>query len=355
MEETEKGRMEKEYIQRCLQLAAQGREKTAPNPMVGAVIVHNGKIIGEGYHTASGFAHAEVEAINSVADLSLLKESTMYVSLEPCSHFGKTPPCAKLIIEKQIPRVVVGTLDPFPAVSGNGVRMLQEAGINVKVGILEQECRVLNKAFFCHLENKRPYIILKWAQTKDGFIDKVRVAGEKPHPTPISNDMTRSLVHKLRSEVQAILVGTTTAINDNPSLTVRFWSGNNPTRLLLDKSLRVPQDSVLFDGNVPTLVFTEKVQTNKPNCEYIQIDFSKNVISEMIDELYDRCFQSLLVEGGCQLLQSFIDLDLWDEVQVEVADICFGEGTAAPKFKATPDSVERIGTSEMYHYTHPMR
>jgi diaminohydroxyphosphoribosylaminopyrimidine deaminase/5-amino-6-(5-phosphoribosylamino)uracil reductase len=342
---------ESEYIKRCLQLAAQGREKAAPNPMVGAVIVRNGKIIGEGYHTECGFAHAEVEAIQSVADQSLLKDSTMYVSLEPCSHFGKTPPCAKLIIEKEIPRVVIGTLDPFPAVSGNGVRMLQEAGVEVKVGVLEEECRILNKAFFCYLENKRPYIVLKWAQTKDGFIDKIRAKGEKPHPTPISNELTRCHVHKLRSEVQSILVGTNTAINDNPSLTVRFWSGNNPTRLLLDRSLRVPEDSVLFDGNVPTLVFTEKEKENKQNCEYVKIGFDRNPIFEIVEQLYERCIQSLLVEGGSQLLQSFIDNDLWDEIQIEVADVTFGSGVAAPHFDAKPDSVERVCNSEMYHFT----
>lgn len=341
------------YIQRCLQLAAQGREKAAPNPMVGAVIVHQGKIIGEGYHTACGLAHAEVEAINSVRDHALLKESTMYVSLEPCSHFGKTPPCASLIIEKQIPKVVIGTLDPFPAVSGNGVRMLREANIDVTVGVDEEDCRRLNKAFFCYLEKKRPYIILKWAQTKDGFIDKERTAGEKPQPTPISCELTRSHVHKLRSEVQAILVGTNTAIKDNPSLTVRFWSGNNPTRLLLDRTLRVPEDSVLFDGKVKTIVFTEKQRSNKPNLQYIRIPFERNPVLEIVDELYNQCLPSLLVEGGSQLLQSFIDLDLWDEVQVEVADCEFGSGVHAPRFLAAPSSVEQIGKSVMYHYYKP--
>ncbi|MDD2797102.1 MAG: bifunctional diaminohydroxyphosphoribosylaminopyrimidine deaminase/5-amino-6-(5-phosphoribosylamino)uracil reductase RibD [Bacteroidales bacterium] len=342
--------MEEIYIQRCLQLAAQGREKAAPNPMVGAVIVHNGKIIGEGFHTACGFAHAEVEAINSVADHSLLKESTMYVSLEPCSHYGKTPPCAKLIIEKQIPKVVIGTLDPFPAVSGNGVKMLEAAGVNVRVGVNVEECRSLNKAFFCFLEKKRPYIVLKWAQTKDGFIDKIRNEGEKPHPTPISNEMTRTHVHKLRSELQSILVGTNTAINDNPSLTVRFWSGNNPTRLLLDRKLRVPSNSILFNGKVPTLIFTEKEKENSTNCEYVRIDFSNNPVLEILNILYRRNIQSLLVEGGRQLLQSFIDFDLWDEVQVEVADLTFDDGIAAPKFEATPHSTEQICNSMMYHY-----
>lgn len=342
---------ETEYIKRCLQLAAQGREKTAPNPMVGAVIVRNGKIIGEGYHTECGFAHAEVEAIRSVADQSLLKEATMYVSLEPCSHFGKTPPCAKLIIEKEIPKVVIGSLDPFPAVSGNGVRMLEEAGIEVKVGVLEEECRQLNKAFFCYLEKNRPYIFLKWAQTKDGFIDKIRIEGEKPTPTPISNEMTRCHVHKLRSEVQSILVGTNTAINDNPSLTVRFWSGNHPTRLLLDRSLRVPEDSVIFNGEVPTLVFTEQEKESKPNCEFIKIDGTKNPVFEILEHLYHKGIQSVLVEGGSQLLQSFIDNDLWDEIQIEVADITFGSGTKAPKLDAKPDSIERICNSEMYHFS----
>jgi diaminohydroxyphosphoribosylaminopyrimidine deaminase/5-amino-6-(5-phosphoribosylamino)uracil reductase len=342
--------MEEIYIERCLQLAAQGREKAAPNPMVGAVIVHNGKIIGEGYHTASGFAHAEVEAINAVSDQSLLPQSTMYVSLEPCSHYGKTPPCAKLIIEKQIPRVVIGTLDSFPAVSGNGVKMLQEAGVDVKVGFLENECRLLNKAFFCYLEKKRPYIILKWAQTKDGFIDKVRIEGEKPHPTPISNEKTRIQVHKLRSEVQSILIGTNTAINDNPSLTVRYWSGNHPTRLVLDRTLRIPKDSIIFDGNVPTLIFTECDASSTPNCEFVKIKFSENLISQILDMLYQRNIQSLLVEGGSKLLQSFIDSGIWDEMQVEVADVLFKDGTKAPLFSNTLERTEKIETSEMYYY-----
>jgi len=343
-------KIEEQYMKRCLQLAAHARATASPNPMVGAVIVHNGKIIGEGFHTLCGCAHAEVEAVRSVADEELLKESTMYVSLEPCSHFGKTPPCAKLIIEKKIPRVIIGTYDPFPAVSGRGVKMLQEAGVEVHVGVLESECRALNKAFFCMLEKKRPYIVLKWAQTKDGFIDKKRCKQDAVCPTPISNELTRMHVHKLRSEVQSILVGTNTAVNDNPSLTVRFWTGNHPVRLVLDRQLRIPSDYHLFDQKIPTVVFTEKEGISKPNCEYVWIDFEKDMQKQIVQALYDRKIQSVLVEGGRQLLQSFINANLWDEAQVEVANILFGEGVYAPSICGAADYTEKVLNSEMMYF-----
>ncbi len=338
------------YMLRCLQLAAHARETAAPNPMVGAVIVHNGKIIGEGYHTLYGCPHAEVEAIRSVENQELLKDSTMYVSLEPCSHYGKTPPCAKLIIEKQIPRVVVGTYDPFPAVSGRGVKMLRDAGVEVYVGVLENECRELNKHFFCFLERKRPYIVLKWAQTRDGFIDKARDADSTPCPTPISNEFTRMHVHKLRSEVKSILVGTNTAIKDNPSLTVRYWKGDHPVRLVLDRQLRIPAHYHLLDGSVPTLIFTEIKAESHPNCEYIQVDFSNNLLKQILDVLYNRKIQSVLVEGGRQLLQTFINENLWDEAQVEVADLSFGSGVYAPSICGAPDRTEKVLTSEIQYF-----
>jgi riboflavin biosynthesis protein RibD len=342
--------IEEKYMKRCLQLAANAVATAAPNPMVGAVIVHNGKIIGEGYHTLCGCAHAEVEAVRSVKNEELLKESTMYVSLEPCSHFGKTPPCAKLIIEKKIPRVIIGTYDPFPAVSGRGVKMLQEAGVEVHVGVLEDECRELNKAFFCFLEKKRPYIVLKWAQTRDAFIDKKRCEKDAVCPTPISNELTRMHVHKLRSEVQSILVGTNTAINDNPSLTVRFWTGNHPVRLVLDRQLRIPSDYHLFDGKISTLVFTEKEYPSKSGCEYVKIDFEKEMLQQIIQVLYGHKIQSVLVEGGRQLLQAFINANLWDEAQVEVADICFGEGVYAPSICGAADYTEKVLSSEMMYF-----
>jgi len=342
------------YMKRCLQLASLARAKAAPNPMVGAVIVHNGRVIGEGYHTICGSAHAEVEAVRAVADDSLLKESTLYVSLEPCSHFGKTPPCAALIIEKKIPRVVVGTLDPFPAVSGRGVGMLQDAGIEVEVGVLEEECRELNKSFFCFQENKRPYIILKWAQSKDGFIDKNREAVENPLPTQISNELTRMHVHKLRSEVQSILVGTNTAIKDNPSLTVRFWSGNNPLRLVVDRNLRIPSDFNLLMGDVHTLVFTHTATRSNGRCEYISLKSKQTMTDQIMEVLYRRKIQSVLIEGGSQLLQSFIDAGMWDEVQVEVANIALGDGVPAPCLKAALYKTEKVGSSELLNYRRSM-
>lgn len=342
--------IEDKYMKRCLQLAANARATAAPNPMVGAVIVHNGKIIGEGFHTLCGCAHAEVEAVRSVLNEELLKDSTMYVSLEPCSHFGKTPPCAKLIIEKKIPRVVIGTYDPFPAVSGRGVKMLKDAGIEVHVGVLESECRELNKAFFCYLEKKRPYIVLKWAQTRDAFIDKKRSEQDAVCPTPISNELTRMHVHKLRSEVKSILVGTNTAINDNPSLTVRFWTGDHPVRLVLDRQLRIPQEYNLFDQKISTIVFTEKEKESKQNCKYEQIDFDKDMLNQILQALYHRKIQSVLVEGGRLLLQAFINANLWDEAQVEVADIHFGEGVYAPSICGAADYTEKVLSSEMMYF-----
>ncbi|MDR2473665.1 MAG: bifunctional diaminohydroxyphosphoribosylaminopyrimidine deaminase/5-amino-6-(5-phosphoribosylamino)uracil reductase RibD, partial [Tannerella sp.] len=241
------------FIQRCLELASHGAGNVAPNPMVGAVIVHNGLIIGEGFHRRYGEAHAEVNAIASVKDESLLKESTLYVNLEPCSHYGKTPPCAQLIIEKQIPRVVIACEDPFEAVAGRGVKMLREAGIEVVTGVMESEAKALNKYFITAHTKRRPYIILKWAESADGFVDKIRNDRSEP-PVKLSSTLTRMLVHKLRSDVQAIMVGTNTAILDNPSLKVSHWVGKSPVRIVFDRYGRIPHDSKLFDGTAETIV-----------------------------------------------------------------------------------------------------
>ena len=246
---------DEKYIRRCIQLARNGLCNAAPNPMVGAVIVYQDRIIGEGYHARCGEGHAEVNAIRSVKDESLLKDSTIYVSLEPCSHYGKTPPCADLIIRKGIPRVVVGCTDPFPLVAGRGIRKLKEAGIDVKVGVLEEECKQLIKRFVTLNIKKRPFVTLKWAQSADGFIDVERTSGK---PVVLSTPITSMYVHKQRAEHQAILVGRRTALLDNPSLTVRNWYGKNPLRLVIDKDLSLPSDLHLFDGSVPTLVFTAR-------------------------------------------------------------------------------------------------
>ncbi|PXV62815.1 diaminohydroxyphosphoribosylaminopyrimidine deaminase/5-amino-6-(5-phosphoribosylamino)uracil reductase [Dysgonomonas alginatilytica] len=320
------------YMKRCLQLAACGKGYVAPNPMVGAVVVHNGKIIGEGYHRQYGKAHAEVNAINAVSDKSLLKESTIYVSLEPCSHYGKTPPCSQLIIDSGIPRVVIATLDPYHKVSGRGVNMLKEAGVDVVTGILEKEAQYLNKEFFVSQTQHRPYIYLKWAQTKDGFIDKKRKDGEAVEPTPISNNLTKTLVHKLRSEVSAIMIATNTAVNDNPSLTTRLWFGKNPERIILDRTRRIPENYHLFDNTVNTIIFTEKVEKEVVNdkVNFVPLQFNQEIIPLVLKELNKRKIDSLLVEGGAALLQGFIDRGAWDEAYIEVADKRFTEGTRAP-------------------------
>lgn len=320
-------------MQRCLQLARQGESYVAPNPMVGALLVVDNQIIGEGYHHRYGEPHAEPNAIYSVKNQELLKKATLYVSLEPCSHFGKTPPCANLIVSSGIPRVVIGTLDPNPKVSGRGVKILEDAGIEVTVGVLEKECRELNKRFFIFQEEKRPYVLLKWAQTKDGFIDKTRSSSDE-QPLVISNTITRQLTHKMRSENQAIIVSTNTIILDNPSLTVRNWSGRNPIRIGIDRTNRIPDDIHLFDGKIPTLIFTEKLKQNKPNVEFIEISFGKNCIKTMLHKIYERNINSVLVEGGAKLLNSFIEEGLWDEINIEISEQFIGEGIKAPSIIA---------------------
>ncbi len=245
------------YMQRCLDLANMGRGNTGTNPMVGAVIVCNGKIIGEGYHKKYGEPHAEANAIYSVKDKSLLNKSTLYVNLEPCSHTGKTPPCSELIIKSKIPRVIVGTIDPNSIVSGKGLKRLNDSGTEVVTGILEDKSVDLNKRFFTYYRKKRPYIILKWAQTTDGYIDTIRKDKQAPHLTWISDKISQILVHKWRAEEHAIIVGTNTALLDNPQLNIRFWHGNEPVRIVLDRNLRLPSNLHLFDKTLKTIVFNE--------------------------------------------------------------------------------------------------
>ncbi len=338
------------YIQRCLQLAAIGGGNTAPNPMVGAVLVADGKVIGEGYHKKYGQPHAEPNAIHSVQDKTLLKSATLYVNLEPCSHYGKTPPCAHLIVKSGIPRVVIGTLDPNPKVSGRGVKILQDAGIEVTVGILEDACNELNKRFFIFQREKRPYILLKWAQTKDGFMDKIRWSKDE-NPLLISNELTRQLTHKMRSENQAILVSTNTVILDNPSLTVRYWSGKNPIRIALDRQGRIPEDYFLMDGQHPTYVFTEKIKANKENLRFINITFDENVLDSLLKVLFDNLIHSVLVEGGSKLLHSFIEKGYWDEAHIEVSEQQISEGVVAQILKQIPDSITTIDNHTILKYT----
>jgi len=319
------------YIKRCIKLAENGFGTTSPNPMVGSVIVYENQIIGEGWHKKAGEPHAEVNAIRSVKDKSLLKKATIYVSLEPCSHFGKTPPCCDLIIEHQIPNVVVGTVDPNERVAGNGIKKLIAAGANVTVGVLEKECHELNKRFFTFHEQKRPYIILKWAESQDGFLSPEKEIGQDRKPVWITNQYSRQLVHKWRSEEQAILAGTQTVIDDNPKLNTRDWSGNNPVRVVLDQNNRISKDSFVFDNTVKTIVFT-KSETNvsAENTNFEVIDFNQNIIPQILAVLHQNQIQSIIIEGGLQTLQSFIDQNIWDEARIFIGNTSFGKGTKAP-------------------------
>ena len=331
-------------MSRCIQLAKNGQGTTYPNPLVGCVIVHNDKIIGEGWHYKAGQPHAEVNAIASVdSNSDLLKEATIYVSLEPCSHFGKTPPCSDLIISKGFKKVVIGSTDPNPKVAGRGIKKLQDAGCEVISGVLEQECNELNKRFFTFHSKKRPYIFLKWAQTADGFVAPLKETRTETKPVWITNNFSRQLVHRMRGEEMAILVGTKTVMDDNPSLTVRDWTGNNPIRLVIDKELKIPSHSFILDGSVKTYVFTsENIVESKSETQYIQIDFSKEIVSQICDALYEKGVQSLIVEGGPKTLQTFIDVNLWDEAFVFSGPNNFGDGISAPTFKGVLISEEKI-------------
>lgn len=324
---------DEKYIARCIQLAQNGLCNASPNPMVGAVIVHNDTIIGEGYHIRCGEAHAEVNAIRSVKDERLLKESTIYVSLEPCSHYGKTPPCADLIIEKGIHRVVVGCQDPFPMVAGRGIQKIREAGIEVKVGVLEEECKQLIRRFVTFNTQQRPFITLKWAESADGFIDLHRTEGK---PYVFSSPLSSMVVHKRRAEHAAILVGRRTALLDNPSLTTRNWYGKNPIRMVIDKDLTLPEHLSLFDGSAKTLVFTQKESCSpRYNVEYIQLDFDIDILPQIMQVLYQKKLQTLMVEGGSILLQSFIDASCWDEAYIEQSTDYLHEGIKAPQYPSS--------------------
>jgi diaminohydroxyphosphoribosylaminopyrimidine deaminase/5-amino-6-(5-phosphoribosylamino)uracil reductase len=284
-----------QYIARCIELAKNGFGTTYPNPMVGSVIVYNGEIIGEGWHQKAGEPHAEVNAIQSVKDPSLLDKATIYVSLEPCSHFGKTPPCCDLIIKNKIPNVVIGTVDSNIKVAGNGIKRLQEAGANVIVGILEKECYELNRRFFTFHEKKRPYIILKWAQTLDSFIAPLEK--EELKPVWITSIQSRQLVHKWRTEEQAILVGTQTVIDDNPQLNARDWEGNNPIRIVIDQRNRIPKTAHVFDNQTKTIVFSSNKSTlSLENTIFEVIDFQQNIVQQIVDKLYQHQIPSLLKE-----------------------------------------------------------
>ena len=347
MENNGKMTQEERYMARCIQLAKQGKCGTSPNPMVGAIIVCNGEIIGEGYHRKCGESHAEVNAINSVKDESRLPQSTIYVSLEPCSHYGKTPPCVDLIIKKRIPKVVIGCIDPFAKVAGRGVKKLQEAGIDVTVGVLEQECKELNKQFITFHSQKRPYIILKWAESADGFMDITRTDG---HPAILSNPLTSMLVHKKRAEVDAIMIGTRTALLDNPVLNVRNWYGENPLRVVIDRTLKIPENFHLLNDSIETWIITEKEQAGNNPKNYKIMNFADELLPQIMTELHKNNIQSLLVEGGSKLLQSFINKNLWDEAFIEKASIHLNDGVKAPLISGREYSIDYHFSTPIWHY-----
>lgn len=334
-------------MRRCLQLAKHGLGSVAPNPMVGAVLVVDGKIIGEGFTSPYGGPHAEVNAIAQVKDPTLLKHATLYVSLEPCAHFGKTPPCANLIVRTKIPRVVIGALDTFSAVNGKGVAILTENGVEVELGVLESECRELNKRFFTFHEKKRPYILLKWAETADGFIDKLR-----NDPTPkvnwITSPETKSLVHLWRSQETAILVGRKTIENDNPQLDVRLVEGKNPLRIILDPDCRINLENWKYSQSGPTLILNKKITKKVGSIDYIAIpDFN---IDTLLTQLYLMDIQSVIVEGGAQTLASFLHAEMWDEARILCGPSRFHNGISAPKLQLQPCDTIKLGSDVLKVY-----
>ncbi len=326
------------YIKRCIEIGKNGLGSTRPNPMVGAVIVHNNKIIGEGFTSAYGGSHAEVNAIHSVSDQTLLKSCTLYVTLEPCSHFGKTPPCSDLIIKHNIPNVVIGCIDDNEQVAGRGITKLRKHGCHVTVGVLEKECRVHHKRFFTFHNKKRPYIILKWAATTDGFIAPETKDNKKP--VWITNSYSRQLVHKWRTEEQAILVGTNTVKQDNPTLTARDWKGNHPVRVVIDKTNKLSKTLNIFNSDAPTICIDNTI-----------VDFSKPIAKQICDTLYKHGINSIIIEGGTQTIQTFIDENLWDEARIFTGNNLFSSGTQAPEFTGNLISEETILNDTLKTYT----
>ncbi len=346
-------KIHEKYIKRCIEIAKNGLGTTRPNPMVGCVIALENTIIGEGYTSAYGGNHAEVNAIESVKDKALLKKATLYVTLEPCSHHGKTPPCSDLIIEHKIPNVVIGTIDTHDKVAGQGIAKLKAAGCNVTVGVLEDECKQHHKRFFTFHDKKRPYIILKWAETTNGFI----APSSKKEKTPIwiTNDYSKQLVHKWRAEEHAILVGTNTVLQDNPSLTTRNWKGNNPIRIVIDKELKLSKTFNVFNAATKTIIISdchsEQSEESHKNISYNLIDFSKNIAQQICKVLYKNSITSVIIEGGQQTLQTFINENLWDEARVFTGNIAFNNGVKAPELTGKLVSEKSILKDNLKVYT----
>jgi len=335
------------FMQRALDLAQLSIGTVSPNPMVGCVIVHNNKIIGEGRHERYGAAHAEVNAVASVVDPLLLSESTVYVNLEPCSHFGKTPPCADMLVKHRVKKVLITNTDPNPLVSGKGIEKLKAAGIEVVTGILETQGRELNRRFFTFMEKKRPYLILKWAETSDGFI-----ARENFDSKWISNEHSRKLVHKWRSEEDAVLVGTGTALHDNPALTVRDWAGRNPVRIVIDRFGKLPQTLALFDGSQQTICYTTHRDESEKDLAYVKLP-ETDFITAMLNDLFKRNIQSIIIEGGATTLSQFLKERLWDEARIFTSPEQFGSGIAAPKITGNLISRESVFTDTLAIYRNP--
>lgn len=334
------------FMKRCIELGEIGLRNAMPNPSVGCVVVHNNKIIAEGHTSKFGGPHAEVNAIDSIENKAIVSESTIYVSLEPCSHTGKTPPCADLLVKHLPKRVVIGCLDPNPLVNGQGLKKLQEAGINCTIDVLKEACLKANSRFFTYQTKKRPYIILKWAQTQDGFLDKKRTT--ELGPNWITQPETKALTHKWRAEEQAILVGTRTAIVDNPSLTTRHYPGPNPTRILIDKALKVKPSSNAFNTEAKTIVLNQVKSSENGNLKFIKLnDFSSKIIC---DTLFEENISSIIVEGGATTLNSFIEANLWDEARVLVGKTIFESGLAAPKLAIDPNNSLSFGKDIIHTY-----
>ena len=326
------------YIKRCLQIARNGLGTTRPNPMVGAIIVVNDKIISEGYTSVHGGSHAEVNAINAVNDKSILAKATLYVTLEPCSHYGKTPPCSDLIITHKIPEVIIGCIDDNPEVAGKGVKKLKDTGCKVTVGVLEEECKTHHKRFFTFHNKKRPYIILKWAETADGYI--APKSKQKKEPVWITNSYSRQIVHKWRAEEQAILVGTNTVFEDNPSLTVRDWKGEHPIRVVLDKNSKLPKTLNVFNSEAKTFILDHSI-ISSPDASAEQI----------CDYLHKQSINSVIIEGGAKTLQTFIDENLWDEARIFKGNLLFKDGIKAPEFNCKYQEEYKLLDDTLYiHY-----
>ncbi len=333
------------FMERALQLAQMGQYSVAPNPMVGCVIVYNHKIIGEGYHQQYGQNHAEVNAINSVTDKSLLLHSTLYVTLEPCAHFGKTPPCANLIVQYNFKKVIVCNLDPNPLVAGKGIAIIQNAGIEVETGLLEKKGLLLNQKFFTFQNKKRPFVTLKWAQTSNGYIDDLETK-----PLKISNEISTKWVHSLRASHMGIMVGTNTIIKDDPLLSTRHWQGKNPVKVIIDKQLRIKAQAQILNNEAPCLIYNWHGSNAYKNAQYIQLPENDNMIPDILQDLFNQNIQSVLVEGGTKLLQSFINQNLWDQAFVIKSLLPITGGILGPILNNIPNTSIYLGSDSISHF-----